>query len=202
MSASIICARVIPSTHYTEVTLDRALAIAMSLDNLQVNVGQLIVDKITKVAQGRANNLVYPSLITRLCYEVRLSVQPMDEENKMTKDVYPLKKRGVLGGQKKRSHLLPLIHRLDKQPNLIRDRRREGLMCQIPLLGSSQSQGQRLEGLLQVLQVLQDHSNLVLPLYGTCPPRSIGWMSSPPRATSDDEPLLASIATAQKVISD
>lgn len=97
---SIIYARVIPSTHDTEVTLDHILVIAVMLDGLRVNVGQIRVDQITEVAQGNAKSLVYPSLISRLHCKVGLSVLPTNEEKKPAKDIYPLKKRGSREGQK------------------------------------------------------------------------------------------------------
>lgn len=65
---SIIYTWVIPSTHDTEVTFDHALIMAAILYGLQVNVGQIIVDQIAEMAQWRAKSLVYPSLISRLCY--------------------------------------------------------------------------------------------------------------------------------------
>lgn len=80
--------------------MDHALVIAAILDGLLVSVGKIIVDQIVEVAQERAKSLVYPSLISRLCYEAEVSFLPIDEENNLAKDILLLKKRGGRGDKK------------------------------------------------------------------------------------------------------
>lgn len=57
------------------------------------------MDKIDKVAQTRAKSLVYPSLITRLCYEAGVATRLIGEEKKPAKEIHPLKKRGGQGNK-------------------------------------------------------------------------------------------------------
>lgn len=80
--------------------MDRALVNATNLDGLQDNMRQIIVDQIAEVAHGKAK--LYPSLISRLCYEARVSFKPKNEEKKPAKNIYPHKEERWPREQKKR----------------------------------------------------------------------------------------------------
>ncbi|KAH0661543.1 hypothetical protein KY284_026474 [Solanum tuberosum] len=84
---SITCARIFPSTHDTEVTLDRDMLVVV----VMVGMG---LDR-------RDKSILFPSLITMFCYELGVIKQPTDEEKKLGKMIYPLKK-GRLGDRRKK----------------------------------------------------------------------------------------------------
>ncbi|KAK4731526.1 hypothetical protein R3W88_024514 [Solanum pinnatisectum] len=52
------------------------------MDGMGIYVWRLIVDQIIEFALGRDKSIIFPSLVTRLYYEVVVVKRHSDEENK------------------------------------------------------------------------------------------------------------------------
>ncbi|KAH0709235.1 hypothetical protein KY284_010662 [Solanum tuberosum] len=101
---SIICARIVPSTHETEVMLERVVLVVASMDSIEVDFGRLIVDWIDEFAQGKEKSIIFSSLITMLYYNVVEVKCPTYEEKKLVKDINPLKE-GIHGDRIKKKKI-------------------------------------------------------------------------------------------------
>ncbi|KAH0706010.1 hypothetical protein KY285_010543 [Solanum tuberosum] len=98
---SIICARIVPYTHETEVMLERVVLVVASMDSIEVDFGRLIVDWIDEFTQGKEKSIIFSSLITMLCYDVVEVKYPTYEEKKLVKEINPLKE-GIQGDRIKK----------------------------------------------------------------------------------------------------
>nr|XP_033511779.1 uncharacterized protein LOC117276568 [Nicotiana tomentosiformis]XP_033511780.1 uncharacterized protein LOC117276568 [Nicotiana tomentosiformis] len=99
----IIYARILTFTNDTYVTPVRALMIAAIMDGLPVNVVEHIVREFEEAIHGRSKSLFFPSLITRLCYDVGVLKCPNDNEKGLGKPmIHPLPKKRPSDKQKKR----------------------------------------------------------------------------------------------------
>lgn len=61
---SIICAKIMPSRHESEVASGKALMITTIVVDLPVNVGQHMVCEIEEACNRRSKSLFFPSMIT------------------------------------------------------------------------------------------------------------------------------------------
>nr|XP_016458816.1 PREDICTED: uncharacterized protein LOC107782444 [Nicotiana tabacum] len=99
---SIICARILPSKHESEVMHEKALMITAIMDDLPVNMGHHMVSEIEKACNGRCKSLYFPLLITQFYYDTRVLKDPNDSEKDLGTAIYPLLRKGPTGGKKKR----------------------------------------------------------------------------------------------------
>ncbi|PIN14475.1 hypothetical protein CDL12_12899 [Handroanthus impetiginosus] len=75
-----ISARLLPSSHTSEVTRERAVMIYAILTDVPFNIGGFLHRSIFKSAMGGLTmGLYHPSLITKLCARAGLERQPGDE---------------------------------------------------------------------------------------------------------------------------
>ncbi|PIN26667.1 hypothetical protein CDL12_00576 [Handroanthus impetiginosus] len=75
-----VSARLLPSSHTSEVTRERAVMIYAILTNVPFDIGRFLHRSILKSAMGGLTmGLYHPSLITELCARAGLERQPADE---------------------------------------------------------------------------------------------------------------------------
>jgi len=63
----LLCSNLAPTSHTSDLTLDRARLIFGLVSQLDMNVGALISSQITSMAQSNSSRLGFPALITALC---------------------------------------------------------------------------------------------------------------------------------------
>ncbi|KOM37589.1 hypothetical protein LR48_Vigan03g097100 [Vigna angularis] len=85
-------ANIQPCSHVSDITLSRALLLYCAIRNLNVNIGQVIVDEIRGCANTTNNKapLGHPSLITHLCKiaGVDTSAPPFERPRKAIDEAY------------------------------------------------------------------------------------------------------------------
>ncbi|KOM43145.1 hypothetical protein LR48_Vigan05g074900 [Vigna angularis] len=85
-------ANIQPCSHVSDITLSRALLLYCAIRNLNVNIGQVIVDEIRVCANKTKNKapLGHPSLITHLCKIARVdnSAPPFERPRKAIDEAY------------------------------------------------------------------------------------------------------------------
>ncbi|KAG9444990.1 hypothetical protein H6P81_016330 [Aristolochia fimbriata] len=70
-----ICARLLPATHYTEVTVDRAYLLYAIMTGHLVNVGLQIQVAMQHTCETVSCDLYFPSLVTALCEAMGIPVR-------------------------------------------------------------------------------------------------------------------------------
>ncbi|KOM37493.1 hypothetical protein LR48_Vigan03g087500 [Vigna angularis] len=105
-------ANIQPCSHVSDITLSRALLLYCAIRNLNVNIGQIIVDEIRMCANTTNNKapLGHPSLITHLCKiaGVDTSAPPFERPRKAIDEAYY---RQYCGGEEAAQPVPPRPHK-------------------------------------------------------------------------------------------
>lgn len=76
-----ICSRLIPTTHTSQITLDRAILLYAMIEKRKVDAAWIIYNIIDLVKPSMG--LSFPALITKLCINVRIEVTKNEEKLKV-----------------------------------------------------------------------------------------------------------------------
>lgn len=92
MWLTIICIQVSPCTHMI-VVLDLRAPMVAILDNISLTIGRLMISYIKFFKNHGGINLLFPSLIIKLCRRVRVVEYPTDTWVCLGTPIYPFKFR-------------------------------------------------------------------------------------------------------------
>ncbi|KOM45571.1 hypothetical protein LR48_Vigan06g087700 [Vigna angularis] len=110
-------ANIQPSSHVSDITLNRALLLYCMLRNMTINIGQVIANEIQMCANTMNNKapLGHPSLITYLCKiaGVDTSASPLERPRKSIDEAYY---RQNCGGEEAAQPVPPQRPRRERRP--------------------------------------------------------------------------------------
>ena len=95
-----VCQKMMPATHFSDLTVDKAVLIYAILRGMSIDAGRVIFDSIIHTVRNKLG-LYFPSLITQLCLEAGVRHGPDEEAQYPTK---PIDDRMLISLRRSRSH--------------------------------------------------------------------------------------------------